>query len=1180
MLSTEQQTVFNWLKDFLQLPVYADVYKGALELLDKKPSGYITFVSHAARDLINCLAATTTGANHSRDEYKNNLTNLKRCWNPEWGAESTENGHLIPSATCKLVQKLIDDDEAGHLRASKLVDLFFNTFLDYVDREKISPNLYQKSEKARQWFTKHAHVREPDFRDDTPFEVERHFRTLDELLYVAACSQFGRMRILDGILKSQKKPKKKMTIVDRTMALVENEIDRQYFFTRLENPDWIQPLADRGCFQSPPNVRHFSDGTVQFPMWPELRYLKNVSSGAPEQVIKQVIEIVLTLPSVDNPRIYSEILEIALQLPGHHSAELEPKILEYATLEHHFLAYRFADLLAYWTGENQTDAALKLTKMLVEFVPDPQDKVKRKQREEEPKDLDALLAMLADTRLKPSPQPSPRFGSMEYRRILSEGVRPLAQKEPNKVARLLIDATANMICLRTHQVDLDRDVDYSESWCERLTESEGDYENAEKSLVHTLTFACEQVYEKLPDSVIELDIALRKQKGDVFKRLRHHLYSGHPDEITKPWIRQLILEYEDYDLGEYRYEFQRMIRCACESLGESLLNEDERERVFSAIRSGRFKENHQAWLKLLGEEFTEERFNQRQRHFHRMQLSPFAPLLTGDHASYFRELNTEADAPISDEDYPPRKTRGGHVSTHSPRSPEDLANLTDEELLSFINKWDEKDRIFEDNHFIEVNIQGLSRAFRTVFKDCILPDPERHSFWMKNRDGIERPVFVERIVNAMQECVKESNFVYLDEWLVFSEWVLSHPEDIEQGTFEEHTGESKENPIWTNCRSAVIDFLGSCFRTDVNLPITARAQFVKLLDMLCTQRDWYLDSCLRGNELIDHSMKTPRCRALEALVNFGLWLRRSDPTIDVPEIMAILQKRFAPEAEYPLALPEYAILGKNYGRLLDFNEAWATAHRSDLFPRRNFSKWLAAFNGFLSKCGPSKSIFEALQNDYVFALQNLTHLKKLHRRGDQLFLFLGKHLFFLYLWEKSPLTGNESLLEVFYKATDANREHWASLFEDIGRTLWHTNEPSDMIQRNKIIKFFNWRLAAKEPKELRKITFWLEAKRFDARWRLNAYSNVLDVCKAENMEIANQIHALCEMLPNHTAEVVACFAKLTDKFTSDPIGFHTEGTKTILRAGIESSNKNVRRDTARARENLLRTGRLDLGALA
>ena len=971
-------------------------------------------------------------------------------------------------------------------------------------------------------------------------------------------------------MKSWKKPTNE--VIDRALASVKKEVDRQYFFSQLKNPLWIQPLVERGRFQSPPKIKELAGGNIQMPVWPELRYLKNVSSGAPEQVIKQVIEIVLALPSVDNPRIYSEILEIALQLPGNYSAKLEPKILEYVDLEHHFLAYRFANVLAQWTDKNQTDAALKLTNALVEFVPDPQDKTKRERRRVEQTDLAVIVAKMAETQLKPSP----RIGGREYLKILSEGVRPLAEKEPYKVARILIDATENLIRLRTHQEDLNNNVDYSKYWCERLTESEGDHKNAEKALVNTLVFACEQVYEKLPDSVFELDKTLREQQAPLFKRLRHHLYAQHPNDATKPWIQELIREHEVYDWLEHEYEFQRMVKCACKRFRESLLTEDEREGIFTAIRRGPSKANHQRWLKWLGEEFTEEGFKKRQRHFHRIQFKPFASLLSGDHADYFCELEMEANAPISDEDYAPRKTRAGHVSTRSPHSTEYLESLTDEELLSFINDWDEKENIFEGNHLIEVNIQGLSRAFQTVFKERIIPDPKRHKFWMENCSRIERPVFVERIIYVMREHVEANDFQNLTEWLTFSEWMLLHPDDSEHGIYDRHAGESRENRNWSNSRWAMGDFIGSCFRKDVNPPVSARGQLANLLDMFCTQFDWRLDQHLTGNKPVDASMNTPRCRALEALVNFGLWLRRSDSVADVSEVTVILEKRLAPETEYPLALPEYAILGQNYDRLLHLNEAWATEHKSDFFPQDEFPKWLAAFDNFLGFNSLSERTFEIFQNDFDFALEHLSAIKKQDRPDDKLIDMIGQHLFSYYLQEVYPLRGEGSLLEGYYQATNDDREQWANLFDYVGHLLWDTTEQLEPRVKDRINAFFEWRFEVREPVELQQFTYWLNAECLDPHWRLSAYSDVLDISKAEDMSITMETEALCDMLPDYTEKVVECFAKLTKDIGDNNISIFTEEATAILQAGFRSSEESVRENAVHARGNLLQEGRYDL----
>ena len=207
MLANEQQNVFDWLNDKLQLPVFAEAYKGALHLLNEKPPGYITFVAHAGRDLMNRLAATVSGVEAGRVQYQQHLDGLQNEWKKEWGAEgfnkidTAENGHLIPYDTCEKVKNLIEEHENGRLRSSEADNLFFMTFLAYEDKEKIPKNFLREWKAAKKWFLAHAHVREERFHNGTPSDVARHFQTLDGLLYVAASSEFERIKDIHEILE-------------------------------------------------------------------------------------------------------------------------------------------------------------------------------------------------------------------------------------------------------------------------------------------------------------------------------------------------------------------------------------------------------------------------------------------------------------------------------------------------------------------------------------------------------------------------------------------------------------------------------------------------------------------------------------------------------------------------------------------------------------------------------------------------------------------------------------------------------------------------------------------------------------------------------------------------------------------------------------------------------------------
>ena len=183
-----------------------------------------------------------------------------------------------------------------------------------------------------------------------------------------------------------------------------------------------------------------------------------------------------------------------------------------------------------------------------------------------------------------------------------------------------------------------------------------------------------------------------------------------------------------------------------------------------------------------------------------------------------------------------------------------------------------------------------------------------------------------------------------------------------------------------------------------------------------------------------------------------------------------------------------------------------------------------------------------------------------------------------YLWEMFPLNGPESLLEQFYQQTDEKREIWANLFNNIGHRLSSTGKDLDPSMKDNVKKFFEWRLKQEEPTELRHFTYWLQAECLEAKWRLKSYSKVIDVCKAADCEVDNWGNlfkrAMFKCFQNNTAEVVECFIKLTDGIHNN-LYIQTEEAKTILKAGLHSSDTVVSENAERALNNLLRADKTE-----
>ena len=65
------------------------------------------------------------------------------------------------------------------------------------------------------------------------------------------------------------------------------------------------------------------------------------------------------------------------------------------------------------------------------------------------------------------------------------------------------------------------------------------------------------------------------------------------------------------------------------------------------------------------------------------------------------------------------------------------------------------------------------------------------------------------------------------------------------------------------------------------------------------------------------------------------------------------------------------------------------------------------------------------------------------------------------------------------------------------------------------------------------------------------------------------------MLPKYTAEVVECFLKLTDGMHNKNVCIQTEEAKTILNAGLNSTDTIVFKNAERALDNLLRADKME-----
>ena len=967
---------------------------------------------------------------------------------------------------------------------------------------------------------------------------------------------------------------------ERLLSLIERkETNFDFFFKEVTDPSWILILEKKGYFAHPPSLEPLGDGIVNVPFWPPLSYLVRVFDSEPEKGLK----ILENLPETDNPRILEGIVDVVLKSDSPDVfRRLAPKIMTY--IETWWWEFRYDKVIKlfqkpYLFNKSIESLSSSLLLKVIEFLPVPQsEKEKQKRRNKEPENQHVF------------DDPSSRFDDWEYREIMDKGVRPLAEKEPWTVARILIDATASMIRMTMHPEDMDETEGAKryEIFSDRaLDGTDYTYMDSDSKwcLVQAMKFGCEKVFEKSPEFIDLLNESLCKQRWKVFRHIREHLYTLYLNEQTKLWIRELILAHKNYDWN-YSYHFQKMIRRACEHFGAKLISEKELERIFETICNGPSQESSR---KRMGEQCTDEELKKDQRRLHRLLLRPFASVLFDKYLGYFQELENEAKKGLSDKNYLHSRLYGGKVKQRSPKPQEELAKMTDEDLLGYINEWNNNHRD-EKEPLVDINIEALAREFRSVFKKFIMPNPERLEFWMKNRGQIQRLIYVRNMVDAMHEQVKAKNFDNLDKWLSFCEWVLSYydqsVEKIARDGQKYKRSDELEEDMEYNPRWAVGDFVETCFKEEVDAPISHRKSLARLLEMLCTQFDWGLDQGkLLHSNLMDEAINNIRSSGLKTLVKFGFWIRRHDEKAKVSEVTSILEKRFALAKERPLTLPEYAMLGSEYPGIYFLDQTWAEEHKLNFFPKDKRKERLAAFGSFLRWHRPYLPVFEFLREEFVFALENLKDMEEDNSAGRNLIKVIGQKLFTYYLWGVYPLSGEESLIARYYQETKTTKEQWKSLFTWVGFVL--RNYDGDMEKKllDRFKEFFEWRLDAGEIAELGEFFLWMEAECLEAEWRLTAYSRVLNFIESVDVKDSDDfgrvfkgLRGLRGMLEKHTAKVVECFAKMTDiaiKNNSTYIYIPSDDAKAILKAGFGSKDEIVRENAKRAQEKLLKMGRFE-----
>ena len=493
----------------------------------------------------------------------------------------------------------------------------------------------------------------------------------------------------------------------------------------------------------------------------------------------------------------------------------------------------------------------------------------------------------------------------------------------------------------------------------------------------------------------------------------------------------------------------------------------------------------------------------------------------------------------------------------SPNSIDGLQDLTDEELLDYINCWEEEE---SDSHKIKED------TFQSIFETHIITDNHRLSFWLQNRTSIHHMVYVKTIVESLISIIYTRGFYKLEDLFDYCDWVLSLSDTSIQRGKKEQCQLTSVHPDLEPSRNAVVNFIDGC--VSANAPISARDGIARLLAKVYNQYDTGLDNNSSGYPNIksqfNEGLNNSRSYALKVLIiNFGDWVRRQVPDDTVPEVTDILSKRIIKPAKIPLTEPEYAILGQSFGLLNKLNPEWTSQHRKLFFPRENTSYWKCSFGTYLCYNPP----MEFLLDEYDYALENL-QLFNHDNDQSEIITNLGMGVYILFLQEVYDLTSKHSLLNKFYTKTEAHPEFWKFLFVEVGQSLMFGELKE---YKDRAVDFLNWRLEVGTLQELHNFYGWLESECLEPSLRLNSYLKILNLPRDKHLDNLIDIRTLITLHQKEELLVVKCLAKLSELFPRNHFVSKNElnNLDSILEASLKSNNSEIVKLASFVKEKLI-----------
>ncbi len=942
-------------------------------------------------------------------------------------------------------------------------------------------------------------------------------------------------------MKSWNKPTSEQ--VSKAIALLSQAEHRRYFFDRLENPEWISPLNEKGFFKNPPGrIKDESDGSIFFPPWPESQFLARMSPDKPELVL----EIIKQIPQTENVRVHEDLADAALLMPPEYAVQMVGTAKEWLKKSpyHSFLPEKLGLLVSYLVKGGQFKEALDLARSLLEVIPDrkPEDIIR------ETKTVGNLIRVRSE--------PQAYFDDYHYEEIIKKHLPTLLSASPRPTLAMLCDLLDHAIKI-TMSDSKEGDVeDFSYIWRSAVEDHSQNLPHGIKSiLVSAVRDSAEHIARQNSDEIPSMISDFMGRRWLLFQRLSLYLLSLFPEEANK-LIAKHLTDRKLFDELHLRHEYFLLAQKCFANLSP-----EDKAIILGWIEEGpdtaRFKEIRE---EMTGAPVTHEDIEKYVRYWRRDRLAPLLNGLPNGWKDLYAQLTEELGEPEHPEFISFTRSWTGPTS---PKVVEELKLMTVEEVVSFLRTWQ------PSGEPTAPTPEGLNR----ILSEVIESSPEIFAEKSDLFKGLE-PTYVRGLITGLRDAIaKKRNFPW-PPVLDLCRWVIKLPREIPGMKRERLTGD----PDWGWTRKSIARLLSTGFNSDV-LPFDLRTEAWEVVRSLTDDIDPRPEDESNSIDPDTFSINTTRGEAMHGVVGYALWVHRNLEKLpdgkqliergftEMPEVKETLDRHLNPEIDPSPAIR--SVYGHWFPWLHLLDKDWALKNIPIIFPENKGLKRLrsAAWETYIVSCAPYDNVFDALQEEYERAVDDLSPISEYSSHLGDPQEHLAEHLMSFYWRGKITLDDPSGLLARFY--INAPEKVIAHAMNFVGRSLYHEKLiPQNIIERLKAL--WEHRLCAEIPNrnEIAAFGWWFASRKFDDLCAINQFKRAIKIAKQVKPDhlVIERLVELSSILPSHAVECLRLMIEVDEKGWL--IYSWRDKARIVIRTAIQSEDMNARQ-TARALVNWL-----------